>query len=74
MTDYTTIRVTEDAKAEAEQSKRDDETWNEYIQRCTENPPEVREYVPAGDIEVSAQIDYAHLADKVSDQVVQDLR
>jgi len=45
MTDYTTIRVSQDAKAEAQQAKRDNETWNDYIQRCTDEPPEVREFV-----------------------------
>jgi hypothetical protein len=48
--DYTTIRVTEAAKADAEQSKRDDETWNDYILRCTENPPPVREFVAFEDV------------------------
>jgi len=50
MTDYTTIRVTETAKAKAEESKRDDETWNEYIQRCTDNPPVRKEFVDAGEV------------------------
>jgi hypothetical protein len=45
--DYTSIRVTEAAKEAAEESKRDGETWNEYLQRCTENPPVVREFVDA---------------------------
>ena len=47
MTEYTSIRVTQEAKDAAEASKRDGETWNEYLQRCTANPPEVREYVDA---------------------------
>jgi len=47
MTDYTSIRVTQTAKDAAAESKRDGETWNEYLQRCTDNPPEVREYVEA---------------------------
>jgi hypothetical protein len=64
MTDYTTIRVTKDAKAEAEQSKRDGETWNEYLQRCTENPPEVREFVDAD----------AVAGEDIADAVVADLR
>ena len=50
MTEYTSIRVTVDAKDDAEESKRDGETWNEYLQRCTDNPPEVREYVELGDL------------------------
>ena len=51
MTEYTSIRVTVDAKEDAEESKRDGETWNEYLQRCTDNPPEVREYVELGDLQ-----------------------
>ena len=51
MTEYTSIRVTVDAKEKAEASKRDGETWNEYLQRCTANPPEVREYVELGDLQ-----------------------
>jgi hypothetical protein len=43
--DYTAIRVSKEAREAAENAKRDGETWDEYIQRCTENPPEVREYV-----------------------------
>ena len=59
MTEYTSIRVTVDAKENAEASKRDGETWNEYLQRCTANPPEVREYVDAdaiatGDVTLDA--------------------
>ncbi len=51
MAEYTAIRVTEDAKEAAEESKRDGETWNEFIQRCAENPPEVREFVDTDALE-----------------------
>ena len=62
MTEYTSIRVTVDAKEAAETSKRDGETWNDYLQRCTDNPPEVREFVDAdaiatGDVDVDAIAD-----------------
>ena len=50
MTDYTTIRVSKDAKAEAQEAKRDGETWNEYLQRCTETPPNVQEFVPVDEV------------------------
>jgi hypothetical protein len=59
--DYTTIRVTEAAKAQAEQSKREDETWNDYILRCSENPPEVKEYIEAD----SMNVDYAEVENRV---------
>ena len=50
MTDYTTIRVSKDAKAQAQEAKRDGETWNEYLQRCTETPPNVQEFVPVDEV------------------------
>ena len=65
MTEYTSIRVTVDAKEKAQASKRDGETWNDYLQRCTDNPPSVTEFVPVEDVvgrEVpSAQIDYVEI-------------
>ena len=48
--EYTTIRVSKDAKAEAQEAKRDGETWNEYLQRCTETPPNVQEFVPVDEV------------------------
>jgi hypothetical protein len=45
--DYTAIRVTEDAKEAAADAKRDGETWDEYVQRCAENPPTPVEVVDA---------------------------
>ena len=50
MTEYTSIRVTQEAKEAAQESKADSETWNEYLQRCTDNPPEIREFVEAGNL------------------------
>ena len=50
MTDYTTIRVSKDAKEAAQEAKRDGETWNEYLQRCTETPPNVQEFVPVDEV------------------------
>jgi len=67
MTDYTTIRVSQAAKAEAQQAKRDNETWNDYIQRCTDEPPTVREFVDADDllegqsVSKGASIDYTEI-------------
>ncbi len=45
--EYTSIRVSQSAKDAAEESKQENETWDEYIQRCSNNPPEVREFVEA---------------------------
>ena len=65
MTDYTTIRVSKAAKESAQEAKRNGETWNDYIQRCTDTPPSVTEFVPIEDVvgrEVpSAQIDYVEI-------------
>ena len=65
MTDYTTIRVSKAAKESAQKAKRDGETWNDYIQRCTDTPPSVTEFVPVEDVvgrEVpSTQIDYVEI-------------
>ena len=56
MTEYTSIRVTQEAKDAAQESKADSETWNEYLQRCTDNPPEVREYVDADAVGSSGSV------------------
>jgi len=59
VTDYTTIRVSKDAKEAAQESKHTTETWNEYIQRCTDNPPEIE-----GD---GCNVDTAKLAQKLAE-------
>ena len=71
MTEYTSIRVTQEAKDAAESSKRESETWNEYLQRCTDNPPEVREYVDTdaiatGDVTLDAT-ERQRIAEEVAD-------
>ena len=43
--DYTAIRVSKASKEQAEAAKRDGETWDEYIQRCSNNPPEIKRFV-----------------------------
>jgi len=45
MTDYKTMRVPEDAYEQAKADKRDEETWGDFLQRCSNNPPEIREFV-----------------------------
>lgn len=49
-TDYKTLRVPEAAYAQAKADKRDEETWGEFLQRCSKNPPEIRRFVEAGDV------------------------
>jgi len=70
MTEHTTIRVTKDAKEAADEAKKDNETWNEYIQRCTENSPEIVEFVEADHVEV----DYTELSNQVAEEVERRLR
>jgi len=72
MTDYKTLRVPEDAYDIAKESKREKETWGEFLQRCSDNPPEIREFVEAGESPddlraglVSSDID----PDKLSEQL-----
>jgi len=49
MTEYKTLRVPEDAYVEARASKKNSETWGDFLQRCSENPPEMREFVEVDD-------------------------
>jgi len=46
-TEYKTLRVPEPDYEQARESKHDSETWGEFLQRCSENPPETKEYVDA---------------------------
>ena len=50
MTEYTTIRVSKAAKESAQEAKKDGETWNDYLQRCTNTPPSVTEFVSVEDV------------------------
>jgi hypothetical protein len=45
MTVDTTIGVSKEAKRQAKDAKHDNETWDEYLQRCTDEPPEIVEFV-----------------------------
>ena len=68
MTDYTTIRVSKAAKESAQEAKRDGETWNDYIQRCTDTPPSVTEFVPIEDV-VGREVPSAQINQDVSEQL-----
>jgi len=50
-TEYKTLRVPEPDYEEARESKNDSETWGEFLQRCSENPPENVELVPVDELE-----------------------
>ncbi len=47
--EYTSLRVSQAAKDAAQEAKQEGETWDDYIQRCSNNPPEIREFVEASD-------------------------
>jgi len=51
MVEYKTLRVPEPDYEEARESKNDSETWGEFLQRCSDNPPENVELVPADELE-----------------------
>ena len=75
MTEYTSIRVAVDAKEKAEASKRDGETWNDYLQRCTDNPPEVREYVDAECVGAAGAVELeASERRKIAQEVAEELQ
>jgi len=51
MSDYDTrIPVTAEGRDIAREAKRDGETWDEYIRRCADEPPEVTELVDAEEL------------------------
>lgn len=43
--EWTTIRVPQGAADEARDAKRNSETWGDYLRRCADTNPEVREFV-----------------------------
>jgi predicted CopG family antitoxin len=44
-TEYKTLRVPKPDYEKARESKEESETWGEFLQRCSENPPETVEFV-----------------------------
>jgi len=50
-TEYKTLRVPEPDYEKARESKEESETWGEFLQRCSENPPENVELVPVDELE-----------------------
>jgi hypothetical protein len=51
MTEYKTLRVPVEAWHDAQQSKQDSETWGEFLQRCSDNPPTTRKFVELDDVQ-----------------------
>ena len=48
--EWTTIRVPQGAADEARDAKRNSETWGDYLRRCADSDPEVREFVDVQDV------------------------
>ena len=74
MTEYTSIRVTQEAKEAAQESKADSETWNEYLQRCTDNPPEIREFVDAESLDTGTAELEATTINQIAEEVTRRLK
>jgi len=71
MVDYKTIRVPADDYHAAKASKHDSETWGEVVQRCTDEPPTVREFVDATE---QQSIDYAEIETRLKRVLEEVLR
>ena len=48
--EWTTIRVPQGAADEARDAKRNSETWGDYLRRCADSDPEVREFVDVEEV------------------------
>ena len=48
--EWTTIRVPQGAADEARDAKRNSETWGDYLRRCADSDPDVREFVDVQDV------------------------
>ena len=73
MTEYKTMRVPKDAWETAQESKRENETWGEFLQRCSKNPPAVKEFVEASDEHRSVTLEATEYR-KIADEVEKRLR
>jgi len=69
MVEYKTLRVPEPDYEEARESKDDEETWGEFLQRCSENPPETKEYVDATRGVQLEATEYEKIAREVAEQL-----
>jgi len=47
---WSTIRVPEKAVNEAREAKLSSETWADYVRRCADTEPEIREFVDVEDV------------------------
>ena len=70
--DYTAIRVSKAAREDAENAKRDGETWDEYIERCSNNPPEIKRFVEESTTN-TVQLEATEYR-KIADELIQRMR
>jgi len=68
-TEYKTLRVPAEDYKQARESKNDSETWGEFLQRCSENPPETKEYVDATRGVQLEATEYEKIAREVTEQL-----
>jgi len=50
MTNWTTIRIRKETKAQAESDKDESETWDEYLRRCNAETETDREFCDLEDL------------------------
>lgn len=71
--EYANIRAPEADVEAAREAKRDGETWGQYLRRCTDNPPDVRRFVPADEVEAGVTLDASEHR-KIADALEERLR
>lgn len=76
MVDYKTLRVPKPDYDKARDAKRESETWGEFLQRCSETRPEIREFVDAdslnGDTDIAKKVDRNYEAIKEATDAAQN--
>ena len=72
MTEYKTMRVPQEAWEAAKASKKAEETWGEFIQRCSNNPPEVKRFVEESTTN-TVQLEATEYR-KIADELIQRMR
>ena len=72
--DYSTLRIPTPDYENAKESKRENETWGEFIQRCTDNPPEIKEFVETDKIDTGAAELEATTITQIAEEVARQLK
>ena len=78
--EWTTIRVPQGAADEARDAKHHKETWGDYLRRCEDSDPEVREFVDAEEllegqaVSKGASIDYTEMETRLKRVLKEVLR